>query len=114
MKNRVKLRDPSGMFPSGSTRSGAAWSGLAASAERPLLIGQMRCRPRPLAVAAGEARARVCGGPSWASRAAAKEAQVSIPCEARRGGGVHRGRSRGPRSRPARSRTRGDSADPAG
>ena len=47
MKNRVKLRDPSGMFPSGSTRSGAAWSGLAASAERPLLIGQMRVPAPP-------------------------------------------------------------------
>ena len=44
-------------------------------------------QPRPLAVAAGEARARVCREKSWASWAAAKEAQVSIPCkEVGRGG----------------------------
>lgn len=47
MKNRVKRRDPSGMFPSGSTRRGAAWSGLAASAGRPFLIGQMRAPAPP-------------------------------------------------------------------
>lgn len=79
-KSRERRRHPPGMFPSGPPKAGQR--GLAANAGGRLRLAVSGRRPRPLAAAAGEARAGVCGGPSQA-RAGRRRGSGECPQPAR-------------------------------